>query len=109
MNKSDEKKMGKMVKKSIEFGIGAAYLTVEALHAALDTLEKDGKISKKDSERLVKETVKKYEVQGGKYAKKVRHEMDSIAKSTSFATKKEMDELNVKIESISKQLGKRKR
>ena len=109
MTKSDEKRMEQMVKKGMEFGVGVAYLTVEALHGALNKLEKEGKINKKDSERLVKETVKKYEAQGEKYAKSAKKEMDSLAKSAPFVTKREMKELNAKIDSISKRLSKRKK
>ena len=109
MTKKSDKDMDKFVKKGMEFGVGVAYMAVKAMNGALDKLEKEGKINKKDSERLVKETVKKYEAQGEKYAKSAKKEMDSLAKSAPFVTKREMKELNAKIDSISKRLSKRKK
>ena len=109
MKKSD-KDMDKFVKKGMEFGVGVAYMAVKAMNGALDKLEKEGKIDRKDSERLVRETVKKYEAQGEKYAKNVKSQMDSLTKSAApFVTKKEMKELNDRIDSISKLLSKRKK
>ncbi len=108
--KKSEKEMDKFVKKGMEFGVGVAYMAVKAMNGALDKLEKEGKIDRKDSERLVRETVKKYEAQGDRYAKSVKSQMDSLTKSAApFVTKKEMKELNDRIDSISKMLNKRKK
>ena len=110
MTKKSDKDMDKFVKKGMEFGVGVAYMAVKAMNGALDKLEKEGKINKKDSERLVRETVKKYEAQGEQYAKSVKSRMDSLTKSAApFVTKKEMKELNDRIDSISKMLSKRKK
>jgi polyhydroxyalkanoate synthesis regulator phasin len=110
MKKSEENQdMDKMVKMGMEFGVGVAYMAVKALNGALDKLEKEGRINRKDSERLVKETVKKYQAQGDVYARTVKTKMDSLTKSAPFVTKKEMKELNARIDSISKMLNKRKK
>jgi polyhydroxyalkanoate synthesis regulator phasin len=110
MKKSNENKdMDKLMQKGMEFGVGVAYMAVKAMNGALDKLEKEGKINRKDSERLVKETVKKYEAQGDRYAKSVKSQMDGLMKSAPFVTKKEMKELNARIDSISKLLSNRKK
>jgi len=110
MAKKSDKEMDKLVNMGMKFGVGVAYIAVKAMNGALDKLEKEGKINKKDSERLVRETVKKYESQGEKYAKTVKNQMDGLTKSAApFVTKKEMKELNDRIDSISKMLSKRKK
>ncbi|MCL5412811.1 MAG: hypothetical protein M1569_00175 [Candidatus Marsarchaeota archaeon] len=101
------KDVDKLVRKGIEFGFGVASITVKALNKALDELEKEGHMDKKDSERLVLETVKRYEKEGDAYAKSVKAEMDRLSKSVPDLTKKEMKELNKKIDSITKMLNKR--
>lgn len=104
--KKTESDVDKMVAKGMDFGAGVAYLAVGAMTDALHKLEKEGKIDKEVSEKLVQEATKKYEAEGKKYLKKVKGQMDQLMKSSPFVTRKQMDELNAKIKSINKLLAK---
>ncbi len=98
--------MDKMVKKSIEFGVGVASITASALADAVSKLEKKGKISPKEGERMVREAAKRYQAQSVKYAKEVRAQIDGMVKSAPFATRREIEELSAKIDAVIKQVNK---
>jgi polyhydroxyalkanoate synthesis regulator phasin len=109
MGKS-EKEMSKFVKNGVEFGVGVAYITTKALAKAVDTLAERGNISDKEAERLVRQTVQKYQDQSSAYAKQVSTQIQGLMKKASpFVTKKDMDMLKSQIDSISKSLNKRKK
>ncbi len=101
--------MDKMVKKGLEFGMGVAYITASALKEAANILEKKEKISHKEGERMVRATVRQYQAQSVKYAKSVKVQINRMAKKAPFASKKDMAELNAKIDAVIKQMNKRKR
>lgn len=101
--------MDKIVKKGLEFGMGLAYITAGALKDAADILEKKGKISHKEGEKMVRATVKQYQAQSIKYAKNVQSQINSMTKKAPFASKKEMAELNAKIDKVIKQMSKQKK
>ncbi len=102
-----EKDVDKLVRQGIEFGFGVASITVKALNKALDDLEKEGKLDKKDSEKLVLETVKKYEKECDKYVKDVKAQLDKAKKSMPKLSKKELSEVNKRMNEINKMLNKR--
>jgi|SRR5271157_5336716 len=101
--------MDKIVKKSLEFGVGVGYITVEALEDAMDRLAKGGKISKTDGEKMVRELVSKYEIAGSKYSKDVQARLDKFVKQAPFATKKDIADLNAKINRMGKTAKKRRK
>jgi polyhydroxyalkanoate synthesis regulator phasin len=101
--------MDKIVKKSLEFGLGVGYITVEALEQAMDRLAKEGKISKKDGEKMVRELASKYEIAGKKYSREVQARLDRFVNQAPFATKKDIADLNAKINRMGKASKKRKR
>ncbi len=103
------KKMNKSTKKGLQFGIGLGYLAMETLERELKKLEKKGKISRKESEKLVLDTIRDYQAQGEKYAKQVQDEIDKFAKSNPVATKKDLAALNARIQKLTKPAKKRKR
>lgn len=98
--------MDKNVKKGLEFGAGLVYLTVGALAAGADKLAKEGKISRKDSEKLVKDVLKQYQAQGNRYAKQMQSQAAVFMKKNPIATKKDIAELNAKIAQLNKLVKK---
>jgi polyhydroxyalkanoate synthesis regulator phasin len=98
--------MDKLVKKGLEFGMGVAYITAGALKDAADIMEKKGKISHKQGEKMVQDTIKQYQAQSVKLAKDVRAQINGMMKKAPFASKKEMADLNAKIDKIIKQVSK---
>jgi polyhydroxyalkanoate synthesis regulator phasin len=98
-----------MVKKSLEFGLGVGYITVEALNDAMDRLAKEGKISRKEGEKMVREVMSKYHVKGAAYSKEMQANLDRIMKAAPFATKKDIANLNAKIDQMSRAMKKRRK
>lgn len=96
------KDMDEIIKKGLEFGLGVTYITVEALNEAMTTLEKEGKISRKEGQKMVQQMARKYQAKGTKYARDVQTQMDRLIKASPFATKKDIAELTEKINEISK-------
>lgn len=101
--------MDKLVKKGLEFGMGIAYITAGALKEAADTLEKKGKISHKEGEKMVQATIKQYQAQSIKYARDVQAQINHMMKKAPFASKKEMADLSKKIDNVIKQVSKHKK
>lgn len=92
----------KHIKTGLEFGVGLTYLTIGALTQVAKKLEKEGKINRKDSEKLVKDFLKQYQSEGGKYAKQA----EAYMKKNPFATKKDIAEINARINQINKLIKK---
>jgi polyhydroxyalkanoate synthesis regulator phasin len=99
--------MDKNIKKGLEFGMGLAYITADALKNAVDAMEKKGKLSHKEGEKMVKATIKSYQQQSVKYAQNVKSQINGMMKKSPFATKKEMADLNAKIDDVIKKMNKR--
>lgn len=101
--------MDKTVKKGLEFGVGIGYITVEALDDLLDQLAKKGKISKAEGEKMVRDLASKYQTAGKGYSKEVQARLDKLMKQAPFATKKDIADLNAKIDRMGKAAKKRRR
>ncbi len=98
--------MDKLVKKGIELGVGVTAITIAALAEGMSVLEKQGKISQKEGERIVSEMSKKYGERGTKLAAQMHAQFNDIAKAAEpYATKKDIETINASIARISKQLG----
>ena len=101
-----ENNMDELVKKGLQFGLGVTYITAKALNQAMVKMEKEGKIDRKDGEKLVKETIGKYQKEGNAYAKDVRTKLNKLVKVAPFASKKDIAEINAQIEKINKLVKK---
>ena len=94
--------MDKNVRKGLQFGVGVGYIAVEALEEAMDRLAKEGRIDQKDAEKMVRELAAKYRLAGKEYSKEVQAKLDKFVKQAPFATKKDIADLNAKIDRVSK-------
>jgi polyhydroxyalkanoate synthesis regulator phasin len=101
--------MDKLTKRGLEIGLGVAAITITALGEVMKDLEQQGKISRKDGEKMVRDMAKKYKVEGAKYAKRAQSQMNELMKSSPIVTRKDLDEINAKIEKINKQLSRKGR
>ncbi len=96
----------KSIKKGIvDFGVGVvSYVAVEAIINSVKKLEKEGKLNKKEGEKLMHNAVKAYEKTSSKYAKELQMQVDSLMKASMkaspFATKKEIADLNAKLDRL---------
>lgn len=97
--------MDKNVKKGLEFGIGMTSITLEALTNALNKLEKEGKLNKKDGEKMAREVISKYQAAGRKYAAEVHSQMSRAMKANPIATKEDMKDLNARLNKQIKDLN----
>ncbi len=98
----------KSVKQGIvEFGIGVvSYVAVDAIANAIKNLEKEGKLNRKEGEKMMRDAVNKYQAKSSEYAKDIQSRVDELMKagikSAPFATKQDIENLNAKIERLSK-------
>lgn len=98
--------MDKFVKQGLEFGAGMTYMTMDALNKALKKLEKEGKINRRDSEKLVRDTVRGYQAMGSKYARQMESQVGQFIKKNPWATKKDIENLQAQIKRIDKLIKK---
>jgi polyhydroxyalkanoate synthesis regulator phasin len=101
--------MDKNVKKGLQFGVGVGYIAVEALEEAMGRLAKEGRINQRDAEKMVRDLATKYRLAGNEYSKEVQAKLDKFVKQAPFATKKDIADLNAKIDRMAKASKKRKR
>jgi len=90
----------------VEFGIGiVSYVAADAIVTAVKKLEKEGKLNRKEGEKLVHDVVQKYQTAGRKYGKDLQSHIDSVMeesiKASPFATKKDIDDINRKLDRIA--------
>jgi polyhydroxyalkanoate synthesis regulator phasin len=100
--------MDKMTKKGLEIGLGVAAITMAAVNDIMTELEKQGKVSRKDGEKMVRDMAKKYRSEGAKYAKKAEKQMDALMKKYPVVTQKDIEDIYAQIEKINKEISKKK-
>jgi polyhydroxyalkanoate synthesis regulator phasin len=100
--------MDKTTKKVLAIGLGVAAITMSALNDVMTELEKEGKVSRKDGEKMVRELAKKYKKQGVKYADKAQKQFGALMKKYPVVTQKDIDDIYAEIEKINKHISKKK-
>ena len=103
---------GELIKKALDLGvktvliaIGGAYLTYEKAQEVIDNLEKKGKISVDEGKRLKEELIQKKD----HYKKDAlsRDEMEAQLIEMSAAHRKDIDELEKKVEDLTRKVEER--
>ncbi len=97
--------MDKFVKKGLEFGAGMTAITLEAITNAVNKLEKDGKIDKKEGEKMVQDVISKYKAASKKYAADVQSQIDQSMKGNPIVTKKDIKNINARLDKEIKNLN----
>jgi polyhydroxyalkanoate synthesis regulator phasin len=85
----------------VEFGLGiVSFVVSDAMVNWIKKLEKEGKLTKKDGEKMMQDLIKKYNSTSSKFEKEVRSQVDDLIKASPIATKKDLDDINAKIEEL---------
>lgn len=85
----------------VEIGIGvASYMIVNAVANEIKKLEKEGKLNKKDGEKMMNDAMNKYQTTKSKYAKDIQAQVNNLIKASPFATKKDIEALNAKMDKL---------
>jgi len=89
----------------VEFGLGiVSYVAADAIVTAVKKLEKEGKLNRKEGEKLMHDVVQKYQTASSQYGKDLQSHIDSVMKesikSSPFATKKDMEAVNAKMDRL---------
>ncbi len=92
--------MKEIIKKIGLLGIGLAALTEEKVREIIEDLENKGEISKEDGKAFVKEVIEARKKQKIELEKTVAKEVEKAFKTAGIATKKDIEEIIKKIESI---------
>lgn len=107
--------MDEKTKKELEeLGIGVASVAiVGVLAATIRKMQKEGKLNKKEGERMLHQAIAGIRSVSTKYAKVANADMDRVVKAgtkaSPFATKKEIAQLNAKIDKLTKLQKAKKR
>lgn len=81
-------------------GVGFAALAKEKVDDMVEDLRKQGKISKGDGERLVKDFVADTKTARDKFEKDVKSALTEVLEKAAYATKKELDNLKKRLEEL---------
>lgn len=81
-------------------GVGFAALAKEKVDDMVEDLRKQGKISKGDGERIVKDFVADTKNAREKFEKDVKSALTEVLEKAAYATKKELDNLKNRIEEL---------
>ncbi len=92
--------MKEIIKKIGLLGIGLAALTEERVKEIIEDLENKGEISKEDGKAFVKEVIEARKKQKIELEKTVAKEVEKALKTAGIATKKDIEEIIKKIDSI---------
>lgn len=90
------------IKKLMLAAIGGAYLTYEKAQEVIDNLEEKGKISVDEGKRLKEELIQKKD--GHKKDALSRDEMEAQLIEMSAAHRKDIDELEKKVEDLTRKV-----
>ncbi|HHY97582.1 MAG TPA: polyhydroxyalkanoate synthesis regulator [Firmicutes bacterium] len=85
------------VNKIIDFGLGAVLLTREKIQKAMDECVKRGEMGRSEADRLVSELTKKGEEGRARLREAVRDEVEKIVGELGLATKKDLEELEMRL------------
>ncbi len=94
--------MDEHIRKALNLGLGAIFLTKEKVQAVVDELVEKGEVGKEESRELFDRLMEKGETAGKNLEKSVKN----IMKEMELPTRKEFDELKSEIEQLKKKIDK---
>ncbi len=97
--------MSNLIKKTILTGLGLASLTKEKAEKITNDLIKEGEVSKSEGAKLVKELLEKAEDNQKTIEKHVEKTVHGVLKKLNIPSRKDIIELNSKIEKLDKELN----
>lgn len=99
--------MDNLIKKTILTGLGIASLTKEKAEKLVKDLIKEGEVSKGEGSKLVKELLEKVDTNKKAVEKQVENTVKNVLKKLNIPSKKDVVDLDKKIEKLDKKLGKK--
>ena len=99
--------MDNLIKKTILTGLGIASLTKEKAEKLVKDLIKEGEVSEGEGSKLVKELLKKAEDNKNAVEKQMEKTVHNVLKKLNIPSRKDIVDLNSKIEKLDKKLGKK--
>ena len=100
--------MSDLIKKTILTGLGLASLTKEKAEKLVKDLIKEGEVSESEGSKFVKELLEKAENNKKTIEKQVEKTVHGVLKKLNVPSRKDIVELNSKIEKLDKKLGGKK-
>ena len=100
--------MSDLIKKTILTGLGIASLTKEKAEKLVKDLIKEGEVSEGEGSKLVKDLLEKVEDNKKTIEKQVENTVKNVLKKINIPSKKDITELDKKIEKLDKKLGGKK-
>ena len=99
--------MSDLIKKTILTGLGIASLTKEKAEKLVKDLIKEGEVSEGEGSKLVKDLLEKVEDNKKTIEKQVEDTVKNVLKKINIPSRKDITELDKKIEKLDKKLGKK--
>ncbi len=98
----------------VELGIGVvSIIAADAILNTVKKLQKEGKLNKKEADKMIKDVTQKYKVASGKAASELQTQVNNLLKvsadASPFASKSDIKQLNAKIARLNAQLAKKPR
>lgn len=104
MAKKEVKGIGEIGKKVMEIGLGLVSVTEKKVREVAAELIKRGEIKKEAAEKFVDNLLKKTEKDRKDLEERLTGAVRKVIEKIPLATKKELDEIKKKIESLEKKL-----
>ncbi|HEX9933746.1 MAG TPA: phasin family protein [bacterium] len=99
--------MTDFLEKTMLAGLGALQLTKEQIEKWIDELVEKGKLTKEEAPKMIKDLLAKAEENTKVLDAKVNAVVQSALAKVNFATKKDVDPLNEKLDQVLKEMKKR--
>jgi polyhydroxyalkanoate synthesis regulator phasin len=99
--------MTDFLEKTMLAGLGALHVTKEQIEKWIDELVEKGKLTKEEAPKMIKDLLAKAEENKKVLDAKVNAVVQSALAKVNFATKKDVDALNEKLDQVLKEMKKR--
>jgi len=90
------------------YGVGLALLTQEKIEELVKEASKEGKISKEDSKKAVKELIAASKKEKEKLNKSLKKEIQHILKEVGIPTRKDFASIESKLDALEKEISELK-
>lgn len=96
--------MADLFEKTLYLGLGIFSMTKERAEAIINDLVEKGKVSKDESAKAVRDLMDRADKEKGEFEKKLNQVIEETVTRLHLATRKDIDEINRKLDQILKQL-----
>ncbi len=99
--------MDEKIKKTILTGLGLLSLTKKEIEKAVTDVSKKHGLKTSEGEKLAREMIKKMETKNKELADRFESAVAKAMKAMNIPTRKEIDDLNKKVDSLNRKIGKK--